>query len=252
MMKLWNKISIHPLTYILLLISLLSGLFKFVIIIFTIIILHECGHIICSLIFKRSIDKIIILPFGGLIKITSPISSNIVEDLLIGVSGIAMQLVIGIISCILYQSNIIDYYLYQNIHFYNTIIISFNLLPLCPLDGCKIIKLLIEIVIPYKKSFIYSFIISFYMFINIILLKFNIVKDNILVFIFIGIYTYTEFKNRYYYVLRFYMERLYGKYHFNRIAYINNHENMYKNRLHIINGIGEKEYLSKIFKQRCD
>ena len=250
MTKLWSKISIHPLTYLMLLISLLSGLFKFVILIFSIVLLHELGHILCSLLFKRSIDKIIILPFGGLLKMNSPISSNIIEDLLIAISGIAMQLVGGIIIGILYQNNIIDHYLYQNIYFYNTIIISFNLLPLCPLDGYRIIKLLSEIVIPYKKSFIYSFMISLCVFISMIMLKFDLVRDNLLVFIFIMMYTFIEFKNKDYYVLRFYIERLSGKYHFSKVSFIKKIENMYKNRTHIISGIGEKEYLSEYFKYR--
>lgn len=250
MTKLWNKISIHPLTYIMLLISLLSGLFKFVIIVFSIVFLHELGHVICSLIFKRSVDKVVILPFGGLIKVNSPVSSNITEDLLIAVSGIAMQLIIGISIGILYKLNIISYYLYQSIYFYNTIILSFNLVPLCPLDGYKIVKLLSELVIPYKSSFINSFVISLCTIICIILLKFNLVRDNVLVFIFIIMCTIIEFKNMNYYCLRFYIERLSGKYHFDKISYIRNHEQMYKNRMHIINGKNEKEYLSNYFKSR--
>ena len=252
MMKLWNKISIHPLTYIMILISLLSGLFKLVLIAFTIVILHELGHIICLIIFKRKINKIIILPFGGLIKIDSPISSYILEDLLISISGISMQLVIGIISILLYQNNIIDYYLYQSIYFYNTIIITFNLIPLCPLDGYKIVKLIEEIIIPYKRTFIYSFFISVLIFISIILFKVNLVKENILVFIFILISTILEYKNRNKYVLRFYLERLNKEYNFNRISFINRIEEMYKNRLHIINGTSEKEYLKKYFGIKSD
>ena len=248
MIKFYKKISIHPLTYIMLLISLLSGLFKFVIIAFIIVLLHESGHIITSLLFKRSIDKVIILPFGGLIKMSSPISSIIIEDLLIAVSGIAMQLVIGIVIVILYQRNIIDYYLYQNIHFYNTVIISFNLLPLCPLDGYKIIKLLSEIIVPYKKTFIYSFILSIIVFICLLLNKINLFRENILVFMFIIVYTFIEFKNRNYCVLRFYIERLVNNFGFRKIIHINKIEKMYKNRMHIINGMNEKEYLKHYFR----
>lgn len=247
MMKLWNKISIHPLTYILLLISLLSGLVKYVIIISLIVIIHELGHVISIMIFKREIEKVMILPFGGLLKVSSLISSDIYEDLIIAISGIAIQLVFGVLIYILFKINYLNYMLYTNIRFYNSIIIAFNLLPLCPLDGAKIIKLISEMIIPYKKTFVSSFIISLCILISLILIKASLIYDNLLVFLFIITSTFIEFKRKDFYLIRFYLERLNKNFKFKKTSYIEKLDDMYKNRNHIINGLDEKEYLKRYF-----
>ena len=70
--------KIHPFFYIFALICILTGYFKNFIIIMFIILFHEMGHILAGLYFKWKIEKIIILPFGGLTlfneKINRPIS----------------------------------------------------------------------------------------------------------------------------------------------------------------------------------
>lgn len=212
--------------------------------------IHELGHILACIFFKRNIIKVEILPFGGLLHISSLISSAINEDLIIAISGIGMQLLLGIVSSILYKCNIIDYSWYQNIYFYNSMIIAFNLLPISPLDGEKIFKLLCEIIMPYKKTFTLCFIVSTITILSIIFYNFNLIKDNLLVFMFIVISSIIEYKNKDYYCLRFYLERLNHEFKFNRLSRINRIENMYKNRYHFINGKDEKEYLNNMFSTR--
>ena len=248
MTKLWRKIHIHPFTYFLILVSLLSGLFTYVLMIFGIVLIHELGHVLASIYFKRKITKVEILPFGGLLKIEAPISSDIFEDMIISASGIGMQIILGFMLYVLSYFNILDSSLYHNLREYNVVIISFNLLPLCPLDGYKMVKLLEELLIPYKKTFILSFIISLIIFSCTILIRFDLIRDNLLVFVFILASTIQELKNRKYYMMRFYLERLNYDFHFKKISHIKKLSNMYKNRLHVIRGVGEKAYLTKIFK----
>ena len=57
------------------------------------IIIHELGHILISLIFKWNIDKIIILPFGGLTKYNEIINRPLIEEFLISVAGITFQII---------------------------------------------------------------------------------------------------------------------------------------------------------------
>ena len=57
-----NKFYIHPLSYILLLLLILTGSFKETLIVFFIIIVHESGHLLSSKIFKWKLDKIVIYP----------------------------------------------------------------------------------------------------------------------------------------------------------------------------------------------
>lgn len=242
-MKLWNKIHIHPLTYILFFIAFISGLFKIAILIFSIVIIHELGHVIVASIFKRKITSINILPFGGLIKIDAFISSNIYEDLLISIGGILSQVLLGMIIYLLNNYNIIDKGFYDNFLFYNKLIIAFNLVPVCPLDGYKIIQLLIELFIPFKKTFTINFIISVALLVLTFIYKFNLLKENLIIYIFIIYMSILEFKNKKYILNRFYLERINHKFNFKRTINIKKIDDMYKNRINYINGIEEREAL---------
>ena len=86
-----NKIYFHPLFLITVLIFILIGEFRFISYFMLLIIVHELGHILVSLYFKWNIEKIIILPFGGLTKFNEIINRPLIEEFLIAISGIIFQ-----------------------------------------------------------------------------------------------------------------------------------------------------------------
>ena len=61
MKNIYNKIKLSPFFILLILLSLLSGLFKDIIFLFIIIVVHEFGHVVISLIYKWNIKKIYII-----------------------------------------------------------------------------------------------------------------------------------------------------------------------------------------------
>ena len=231
MKKLLSKIKIHPLTLIILFILLHEGLIKYVYVISIILFVHEIGHLLFMLTFKRHINSITILPFGGLIKLDSDLSTNIYEDLLISIGGIFTQSIL--------------FYLTSNelLLYYNKLIIIFNLLPICPLDGYKIIKLLLELIMPYKKTFVFVFGVSIIIIILVVLLNIELIYSNILMFSFLIYSTFKEYSYTKYYMNRFYIERMMKLYKFKSIININKKEEMYKNKTNIIKGQREDIYL---------
>lgn len=247
MMRLWSKIKFHPFTLIFALLALISGLFKYVIIVFTIVSVHEIGHIIVASLFKRKISKIEILPFGGMLKLDAKISEIIEEDLLIAIAGIANQLFLGAILFVLYKCDLIDKSIFDTITFYNKLIIGFNLIPICPLDGYKIVKLLEEMFIPYKMTFTIGFIISMEIIVSTVIFKPDYIRDNSFVFAFLIASTVNEFKNRKHMQNRFYLERSLERVNFEKDAYISKKEQMYKNRHNVIEGIEENRYLKSLY-----
>ena len=78
MKNLFNKISIHPFFYLLLLLSFFCGLFKDIICLFIILFIHEIGHISMSLLFKWNIKEIKLNITGGEISNNSCI--NLYEE----------------------------------------------------------------------------------------------------------------------------------------------------------------------------
>ena len=247
-MKLSNKIHIHPFAYFIILASLLTGLFKYLLIIGSIVLIHELGHVLIAKIFKRKITSITFLPFGGLIKMDSYISEDIFEDILISIGGILFQLLLAVITQFLYKLDIIDFELFKFINLYNTLIISFNLLPINPLDGAKMVKLFEELFIPFKKTFILSFVISSCTLFLFAIFKFDTMRDNLFIFIFLVYSILEEMKNRKYILNRFYIERMNRDFNFNKKIHIKSKDEMYKNRNNIINGRNEKIFLLREYR----
>lgn len=245
-MKLFNKIEINPLTIGVLLIGFLTGYIKYMIFIFMIVFIHELGHITISKIFKRKITSIEILPFGGLTKLDSSISENIFEDLLISSGGFLFQTILGFIIILLEKNSLISYKTFSFISTYNTLIIIFNMIPICPLDGYKIFKLITELFIPFNLTFKLCTIVSLLILIISLIYNFNIVKENLFVFIFLGISIIEEYKNKRFIILRFHLERMEREYKY-PITKIKKIENMYKNRINYINEEHEKKFLKRLF-----
>lgn len=245
-MKFLNKIIIHPFTLILLFIGFLTGYFKYLIYIYLIVIIHELGHLTIALILKRKIVKFTIFPFGGLLKINSLISENIYEDLLIATGGIFFQTLFGYLLMFLEHNGLMMPYMYNFLTSYNKILIIFNLIPICPLDGYKILKLLSELFIPFKKTFTVSTIISGSLLCIITILKHEIIRDNILIFCFLFTMSIKEIKQVKFIMLRFYLERIYRKFDYPK-KQIKKIDNMYKNKINYIELIHEKEFLKEQF-----
>lgn len=241
MKKLWKKINIHPITYIMILSMFICGLFKYFLIISSIVLIHELGHIIFAFIFKRKICKVKILPFGGLLIFDSYLSENIFEDLIISIGGIFFQLIF------IYILNLFSIKYLRVFNYYNTLIILFNLLPICPLDGYKIIKLLLELFCPYRKTFKYGFCVSTISIIILSYLKKYLVSTNILIMFFLIYQTSNEIKNLKYIMNRFYLERLHKSFNFKIKSNIKNISEMYKNRNNYINGESEEIFLKRYF-----
>ena len=66
--------KIHPLTYLLIFISLLSGKFKIIISFLLLIVFHELGHFLMAKVFNWKIDKIYIYPLGGITRFNDKIN----------------------------------------------------------------------------------------------------------------------------------------------------------------------------------
>lgn len=239
MKKLWNKIHINYLTYVVLLLSLIGGYVKYVVIILAILFVHEAGHIIAIKFLNKKIQSITILPFGGIIKLNGHVSDSIIEELLISIAGIASQTIFGLIL-----NFFKDFHCYSIVTYYNKLLITFNLLPICPLDGYNIIKCLLELFVPYEKSLHISILFSLIILSGIVLIKSNLIRDNLLLISFILYRILLDYKNIKYQVNKFYLERILYTFNY-KLKKIKTIKNMFRNKVHTIDGIKEREYLLK-------
>lgn len=241
-------------TYIIMSIGfILTGHFLNLLIITTIIIIHELGHYITAKLLKFKVDKIIIYPFGGLTRINDLVNKDINEEILIATSGIIYQFIFYLLILYLHKINIIRENTLNLYKTYNSGIIFFNLLPIHPLDGSKILNLLLSKIFSYRLSNILTIIISLISI--IIILTIDTFTNNYSYIMSITVlitYVIKFTKSLGYLYNKFLLERYLYNINYPTHKTITNLNKMYKNKTHIfkINNkyISEKKYLKYYFK----
>ena len=211
-------IIFNPLFYLCSIICILTGYIKYFVLIMFIIFIHELGHILVSKLFKWKIDKIIILPFGGLIIFNEKIDTNLYEEFLITLSGPLLQLVITLL---------INNPLLNNISYS---LLIFNLLPIKPLDGSKLLNIVLNKFICFRISYYLVLIISIIFIIKIF--KFNLII--ILVLICLIKEIIKSFKEYKYIYNKFILEKYLYKIKYKKMRKINNINSLYRNTYHLI------------------
>ena len=238
------KIEIHPLTYILLFTIFLCGKFNYFLIISIILFVHDLGHILIMIKYKIRINMITIFPFGSIIDTNIKYNEKSYIKLLIALAGIIFQLILYFIFNFLFKLGIISIIDYQIFMRYNLMIILFNLLPIVPLDGSKILESILELFTPYKITLYLEVIISI-IFICILFYESMFSLDLVLIIIFLLYKSYELFFNIKYIYYKFRLERYLKKIKYKKIKYIKNLNLLYKNRLNFINNIIEYKYFDK-------
>lgn len=236
MRSIYKKLEIKPELLVLFFLAFISGLFRDVLIFFLIIFVHEIGHITSSLLYDWKIKKISFGICGGFITYEERIDKSFKEEFLIAVSGFLFQTLFYLISFFLYKNGLLDSGLMVLIQKYHYSIFIFNLLPIIPLDGSKIINVLLNTKLPFKKSLKITSVISF---ITIILMGSYMFFSSIkMEFCYVMILFFLIKK-----IVSFYKDipHLFNRFLFERYAYPNKCK-----KINIINGY----YLERLRRQK--
>src|SRR5690554_6158762 len=123
--------------------------------------IHETGHVLMALYYGWNIDKIIVLPFGGLTVFKEHLNKPLFEEFMILIMGPLLQCFFYFLANFLSPNYILTNYHYA--------LLIFNLFPIIPLDGSKLINIIISKVLPFKPSHLIGIYISFVVFLGILL-----------------------------------------------------------------------------------
>ena len=228
--------KIHPLTYIILLIAFLTGNFKDIILFMLIILVHELGHIISAIIFKWKIEKIVILPFGGITIFNEILNKPLIEEFIIAIMGPLFQIIFTFIFNL------------KVIQDYSFIILIINLIPIYPLDGAKLLNIFLNKIFSFKLShkitnYLSFFLALFLMFISV--LSFELIY--ILFTFLIILKVKEELKNHTLIYEKFLYERYIYNLKFKKVKIVKNVNKFYRDYYHYIKDnnklIEEEQYL---------
>ena len=191
--------------------------------------------------FKWKIDKICIYPYGGISKFSTLVNVYNYQEFFVLVAGPLIQVIFMFIFynflSIKYQSIFI---------FYNMFILIFNLLPIYPLDGGKLMKILFSEVFCFKFSLILSFFVSSIL-IGILLALSIIIKNYIFFVIILFLYFKLLGNNLNEIYNKFLLERYLYNFKFRKCIKVKSINNFKKDREHLVNGVSEKDCLKKYF-----
>lgn len=151
---------IHWMVYVYLLVMSMMGLFIHLFIFILIIFLHECSHYCMARFFGCEVRNISFTIFGGLMEMEDMYSPNIWQDVVITVAGLFSHIVIHF--CLLLLTNFfeIDSYVIKLLFIYNLGLFLFNLLPIYPLDGGKLLQYVLQSILPHYYAILVQSYIS--------------------------------------------------------------------------------------------
>ncbi|VEF47476.1 stage IV sporulation protein FB [Bacillus freudenreichii] len=212
--QLLGKVRIHPLFWLVAGIAMLTGYFWELSILFMIVMIHELGHAAAAHFFSWKIKRILILPFGGTCEVDEHGNRPIFEELVIVAAGPLQHIWLAAAAAALASTGLITKDSALLFHKFNLMIFLFNLLPVWPLDGGKLLYLTLSVKKPFLNAMKETIIISLIMLTIVLLILIGVSPFNLHLWI-VLLYLYTGlwfgWKQVRYAFMRFLLERYYGK-----------------------------------------
>lgn len=207
-------IQVHPLLWLVVAVAVSTAHFIEVSLLIFIILIHEVGHALAASYYSWRIRKISLLPFGGVAEMDEHGNRPLKEEAMVILAGPLQHIWLMAFAYFLFQFHLISDYVFSIFIQYNLMILIFNLLPIWPLDGGKLIFLLFSLKDSFPKAFKKTLMVSTIgigIFIVVTLLTEPINLNIWIVIAFLIFSLYFEQKQSRYVFVRFLLERHYGK-----------------------------------------
>lgn len=210
----WSKqsfIYLHPTFWFVLVLSMMTGMFYHLLIVFLIVSWHEFGHFFMAKYFDWDVRRITLWIFGGVMETEEHLNKPLEQQLLVTVAGPLQHLLILLLIILLRQTNLL---LPEYLDFafrYNLLIVAFNLLPIWPLDGGKLLNIAFNKYSPFKKAYQFTLLFSFasiFIFILIMVQWERALLNSFVLFTFLFWENRLEWKRRLYVYQRFLLARM--------------------------------------------
>ncbi len=196
----WMKPKVHPLCFIYYILALMSGYFKWYIIAMSLVLIHEYGHALVAQYFHFKIQRILLLPFGAFLEIEDYGQYPIYQEFCMLLGGLVTHIFIFFFLKYGFSLGLSaiakDYALRMN-----QLIFLFNLLPIWPMDGSKLLELILFYLFEYRKAVWINLSVSFVVFIVVFIVHFRL--DRLMIAVYLGYRFLQAWKEKRYRYIRY-------------------------------------------------
>ncbi|WP_028561851.1 M50 family metallopeptidase [Paenibacillus pinihumi] len=154
--------SVHPLFVLIMMASVITGYFLELLTLFALVFVHELGHVLAARGFGWRIREVKLLPFGGVAETEEAGSMPAREEIIVALAGPLQNLWMGLTAWALGELGVISPEWASHLVQANLMIGLFNLLPVLPLDGGKIVQALMSCRLPYHITLVWGARISLF------------------------------------------------------------------------------------------
>ncbi len=132
--------------------SVVTGFYMELLTLFGIVIIHELGHVVAARYYGWEVIEVQLLPFGGVAVIEEQGTVTAWEEIVVALAG-PLQNALMIIAALLMKSTAlwndgwVDYFVQANMW-----IALFNLIPVLPLDGGKVLQAIVSFRTSYYNT----------------------------------------------------------------------------------------------------
>jgi stage IV sporulation protein FB len=142
----------HPLFTLVMLFSALTGYLVEAITLFGVVFIHEMGHVAAAKGFGWNVREVQLLPFGGVAVVDELGTVPLYEELAVALSGPLQHLWMILFGLIMRAADPSSLDWWNYFIEVNVMIGLFNLLPVLPLDGGRVLQCLFGYIISYHRT----------------------------------------------------------------------------------------------------
>lgn len=213
-LSLYKKIHIHPLLWVVAALAIATAHFTELLMLLMIVFIHELGHAVAATFFSWRIKKITLLPFGGVVEIDEQSNRPIREEFFVIIFGPLQHVILISAAFFLLMAGLLTEEMFSLFVKYNLMILIFNLFPIWPLDGGKLLLLFLSLKRPFLRAYEQTLIISAIFLSGFVLFSSLVAPFQLniwLVAAFLSLSLLKGWRQRRYTFLQFLIERYYGQ-----------------------------------------
>ncbi len=147
-----TRVRIHPLALIGAIVCIGMGQGSAVLAALLALLFHELAHIFTAKAFRLAVPEVEITPFGGVAHMEDISQATPMQQFLVSAAGPLMSWLCCLVCAGLLQLQWVSLYQIEGFLRWNLLLLCFNLLPVLPLDGGRMLQAVLTPLIGWQKA----------------------------------------------------------------------------------------------------